>query len=384
MFPMTQNTSSNPPLQETPLAQAHREMGGKMVDFGGWLMPVNYGSQMEEHHHVRRGAGMFDVSHMTVIDIDGADARPYLRFLLANDVDKLNYVGKALYSGMLNDRGGVIDDLIVYRLHEGYRLVVNCATREKDLRWLETVAEKFDVNIRERAELAMVAVQGPRAREAVHQIVEPGNAVLLGSLQIFAAAALTGDQSGWYVGRTGYTGEDGYEIILPAEHAVPLWQALAAEGVKPCGLGARDTLRLEAGMNLYGHEMNEDISPLVANMGWTVAWEPAERDFVGKTALAAEKARGVAHKLVGLVWEGRGVLRAEQEILAPNEFLDFPGDEASKGVVTSGTFSPTLGYSIALARVPVAVADRCQVLMRGKPVEVRVTKPVFVRGGQAV
>lgn len=366
-------------LQKTPLVEVHREMGGKMVDFGGWLMPVNYGSQIEEHHRVRRAAGMFDVSHMTVVDLTGNDAKVYLQYLLANDVDKLKQNGKALYSGMLNEHGGVIDDLIVYRRQSGYRLVVNCATREKDLAWMAAMAEPFDVNLRERDDLAMIAVQGPLARERVHAYVDNGNVdsenvSSLQGLPVFAAAELGGEQAGWFVGRTGYTGEDGYEIMLPAGQAEALWRQLAAADVAPCGLGARDTLRLEAGMNLYGHEMDEDMSPLMANMGWTVAWEPAERDFIGRAALEAEKTRGVTHKLVGLVLESRGVLRADQEVVVPGSDV--------RGMITSGTFSPTLGYSIALARVPVNIGDQCQVLLRNKPVDVKVVKPVFVRNGE--
>lgn len=374
--PASKNPSEKLTLQETPLIDVHREMGGKMVDFGGWLMPVNYGSQIEEHHQVCRAAGMFDVSHMTVVDLTGKDAKAYLQYLLANDVDKLQTIGKALYSGMLNERGGVIDDLIVYRRESGYRLVVNCATRAKDLAWMTKVAESFDLALQERPDLAMIAVQGPQARERVHANIAPENLNALQDLPVFAAAELTGEQADWFVGRTGYTGEDGYEIILPGTHAEALWRNLAAASVAPCGLGARDTLRLEAGMNLYGHEMDEDISPLVANMGWTIAWEPSGRDFIGRTALEAEKARGVKQKLVGLVLETRGVLRAEQEVIVP-------GSE-ERGIITSGTFSPTLGYSIALARVPVNAGEHCQVLLRGKPVDVKVVKPVFVRKGEKV
>ncbi len=371
---MSQEIKENASLQKTVLVEVHQDLGGKMVDFGGWLMPVNYGSQIEEHHHVRRAAGMFDVSHMTVVDLTGRDAKTFLQFLLANDVDKLKQEGKALYSGMLNEQGGVIDDLIVYLRNEGYRLVVNCATREKDLAWMSAVAENFDVELQERDDLAMIAVQGPLARARLHECVDAENVGILENLTAFAAAQLAGEQSGWFVGRTGYTGEDGYEVMLPGNKAEALWRQLVAAGVVPCGLGARDTLRLEAGMNLYGHEMDEDTSPLVANMGWTVAWEPAERDFIGRAALEAERAKGVEQKLVGLVLETRGVLRAEQEVV-------LPGSDA-RGVITSGTFSPTLGYSIALARVPVNIGDHCQVMMRNKPVDVKVVKPVFVRNGE--
>ncbi|WP_019601304.1 glycine cleavage system aminomethyltransferase GcvT [Teredinibacter turnerae] len=361
-------------LKQTPLFDLHRDMGGKLVDFGGWNMPVNYGSQIEEHHAVRNGAGMFDVSHMTVVDIQGTGARDFLRNLLANDVDRLKLPGKALYTGMLNESGGVIDDLIVYLMVNGYRLVVNCATREKDLAWINSQAEAYDVTVIERPELAMIAVQGPLARGKVHDLI---GAAVLEELKIFQGVPLSGEgYADWFVARTGYTGEDGYEIILPAEAAVQLWQDLARIGVTPCGLGARDTLRLEAGMNLYGHEMDDDTSPLVANMAWTVAWEPAERNFIGREALTAEKSAGISHKLVGLVYTGKGVLRAEQEVTAPG--VD------GVGVITSGTFSPTLGYSIALARVPVGFTDQAVVNVRNRQLEVKIISPCFVRSGNKV
>ncbi len=358
---------------KTALYATHQAMGGKLVDFGGWDMPLHYGSQIEEHHKVRQSAGMFDVSHMTVVDVTGTDAKAYLQYLLANDVAKLDSLyGKALYSGMLNHEGGVIDDLIVYNLGDWYRVVVNCSTREKDLVWMNKVAEKFSVAITERSELAMIAVQGPEAIRIASSLVNAEQASAIGSLQVFQGL-LAGD---FFIGRTGYTGEDGLEIMLPNEASAGFWQALAEAGVAPCGLGARDTLRLEAGMNLYGHEMDETISPLAANMGWTIAWQPSARDFIGRTALEAQKAVMSTHKLVGLVLRERGVLRAEQVVTVEGS------DE--KGVVTSGTFSPSLGYSIALARVPRSIGTHCQVEMRGKQVTVEVVATSFVRNGKAV
>lgn len=357
----------------TPLYDAHVAMGGKMVDFGGWDMPLHYGSQLEEHNKVRTAAGMFDVSHMTVVDIDGDGARDYLRRLLANDVAKLDgKPGKALYTGMLNEKGGVIDDLIVYLVDPGYRVVVNCATREKDLAWMQKQAASFDVTLSERPQLAMVAIQGPEALDKVKEVLGVDWVAAIDALKPFQSVA-RGD---WFVGRTGYTGEDGVEIMLPGEDADGFWRALADAGVAPCGLGARDTLRLEAGLNLYGHEMDEDTSPLVANMGWTIAWQPEERDFIGRAPIAGEKAAGVEQKLVGLVLEERGVLRADQPVVVDG------ADE--RGIITSGTFSPTLGHSIALARVPATVGDTAQVEMRKKLVPVKVVKPCFVRNGKSV
>lgn len=355
----------------TPLYDQHLAAGAKMVDFGGWEMPINYGSQLEEHHQVRRAVGMFDVSHMTVVDVAGSEAQAYLQYLLANDVARLKTPGKALYSGMLNEAGGVIDDLIVYLASDGYRVVVNAATREKDLAWMNSQAESFAVKLTERADLAMIAVQGPQALELVKSVVNDDRAALISDLKPFQGLA-SGD---WFIGRTGYTGEDGLEIMLPAEQSAEFWQTLLAAGCKPCGLGARDTLRLEAGMNLYGSDMDESISPLAANMAWTIAWEPAERDFIGRQALEAQKAAGDQPKLVGLVLEERAVLRGHQKVIV---------DGVGEGEITSGTFSPTLGYSIALARVPRVTGSSAKVEIRGKLLDVRVVKPCFVRNGQSV
>lgn len=362
---------------KTPLYQTHQQMGGKLVDFGGWDMPLHYGSQIEEHHKVRQHAGMFDVSHMTVVDVTGKDAKTYLQYLLANDVARLDsLLGKALYSGMLRPDGGVIDDLIVYNMGNWYRVVVNCSTREKDLDWMHSQIKSdkknFDVTLNERADLAMIAIQGPQAIALTKTCLTTEQATTLPQLSIFQGLAV----GEWFIARTGYTGEDGLEIMLPNDQADTFWMALAKAGVSPCGLGARDTLRLEAGMNLYGHEMDETLSPLVANMGWTVAWEPADRDFIGRRALEAEKASGIREELVGLVLRERGVLRAEQ-------IVSIEGIE-QKGVITSGTFSPSLGYSIALARVPKSSATHYQVEMRGKWITVERVKPNFVRQGKAL
>jgi aminomethyltransferase len=352
---------------QTPLYQAHLEAGAKMVDFGGWDMPINYGSQIEEHHAVRRDAGVFDVSHMTVVDISGGQAEAYLRRLLANDVATVK-PGKALYTGMLNENGGVVDDLIVYRRDNDYRLVVNCATREKDLAWMNTQAAGFEVTISERPELAMLAVQGPNARDKLAQVFTAEQQDRAQNLPVFGFAEV----DDWLTARTGYTGEDGAEIILPGDQAPAFWQKLLDAGVSPTGLGARDTLRLEAGLNLYGHEMDEEISPLEANMGWTIAWGE-DHQFVGREALARQKEQG-HDKLVGLVLESKGVLRAEQTVIT----------EQGEGVTTSGSFSPTLGQSIALARLPAGVTGTVDVQVRNKRLPATVVKPPFVRQGKVV
>lgn len=354
----------------TPLYEAHLAAGARTVDFGGWDMPVNYGSQIEEHHAVRRDAGMFDVSHMCVVDLRGERVRDYLRRLLANDVAKLTQSGKALYSCMLREHGGVIDDLIVYYMDDRwYRMVVNAGTRDKDIEWLREQAGAFGVAVEPRFDLAMIAVQGPNARQKAAQVIDP--AVAERALQLGTFFGL--DAGSLFVARTGYTGEDGFEIMMPQAEAVPTWQKLLAAGVRPCGLGARDTLRLEAGMNLYGNDMDETTSPLESGLGWTLAWEPQERDFIGRAALAAQKASGATRKFVGLLLEDRAVLRSHQKVIVAN---------VGEGEVTSGTFSPTLQRSIGLARVPAQTGDRCEVEIRGKLVPARVVRPPFVRHGQ--
>jgi aminomethyltransferase len=361
--------------KQTPLYQQHLDANGKIVDFGGWDMPIHYGSQLQEHNVVREDAGMFDVSHMTIVDIAGPEALAYLQKILANDVSKLSFTGKALYTGMLNEEGGVIDDLIVYKMEGWYRTVVNCGTREKDLAWMNKQIESFDATLTERPELAMVAVQGPNAIEKVKQ-VRTEQAALIGELKVFQGLPV----GEWFYARTGYTGEDGLEIIVPAAEVAEFWEALIAAGVAPTGLGARDTLRLEAGMNLYGNDMDDSISPLQAGMGWTIAWEPADRDFIGRKALEAQKAAGVPSKLVGIVLETRGVMRSHQKVV-----VDGLGDGVScEGEITSGTFSPTLQHSIAMARVPYDTGSECHIEMRGKLIPARVVKMPFVRNGKKV
>jgi aminomethyltransferase len=357
--------------QRTPLYEQHLALGAKMVDFGGWDMPLHYGSQVEEHHQVRRDCGVFDVSHMTVVDVSGPQAKAYLQHLLANDVERLQLLGKALYSGMLNEQGGVIDDLIVYLCADGYRVVVNASTRDKDIAWMEKQTAGFEVTLNERADLAMLAIQGPQARLKTAELVSPTRATLINSLKPFQGLP----DGEWFIARTGYTGEDGLEIMLPAGEAAAFLSELVGAGIAPIGLGARDTLRLEAGMNLYGQDMNEEITPLSANMAWTLVWEPQSRDFVGRAALQAQLDAGVADKLVGLVLEERGVLRAHQVVRI---------NGVGEGEITSGSFSPTLGKSIALARVPAGTGERAEVEIRGKWYPVRVVQPNFVRHGKAL
>ncbi len=361
--------------RQTALYPEHLALKARIVDFGGWDMPVQYDSVLEEHHSVRRHAGMFDVSHMTFLDLEGPDAEAWLRKLLANDVARLKTPGKAIYSAMLREDGGVIDDLIVYHPTETtpgrWRVVVNCGTREKDLAWMQAQAASFRIVLREREDLAMIAVQGPEAR-AIVAGVRPGLKSLVGSLEVFQGA----EAGEWFVARTGYTGEDGVEVLLPGDEAPAFWRDLLAAGVKPCGLGARDTLRLEAGMNLYGNDMDESVSPLVANMAWTIAWGSDElpHDFIGKAALEKQKAEGIKQRLVGLILEEKGVLRAHMKVITPE----------GEGETTSGTFSPTLERAIAFARIPAGSSDHAEVEIRGKRLPVRIVRAPFVRNGKAL
>ncbi len=357
-------------LKQTALNAAHRALGAKMVDFSGWDMPLHYGSQIEEHHQVRRDAGMFDVSHMLAVDIEGPPARDFLRQLLANNIDRLQIPGKAMYSCMLDTRGGVLDDLIVYYLREDwFRVVVNAATCDKDLAWMQTRRAGFapSLNVRPRRDMAIMAIQGPHAREKVWQAAPEIRAVTE-SLKPFQAT----DCAPYFVGRTGYTGEDGFEIILPAEHVPAFWAALHAAGVKPIGLGARDMLRLEAGMNLYGQDMDESVTPLESGLSWTVDLI-AERDFIGKAAL---KEQVVTRDLFGMVLVDKGVLRSHQKVRTTH------GD----GEITSGSFSPTLNQSIALARLPkhIPIGELVQVEVRDKLLSAKVVKYPFVRNGKSL
>jgi aminomethyltransferase len=358
-------------LKTTALHSRHQALGAKLVDFGGWDMPIHYGSQLEEHHAVRTGCGMFDVAHMSAVDLHGPRAREFLRALVANDVAKLKVTGKALYTCMLNDHGGVIDDLIVYFQREDwFRLVVNAGTTDKDLAWIRGRAAHYDVEVRHRDDLGILAVQGPKVREIVGKHIP---AAIRG-----AALGLKAFQSiydlPWFVATTGYTGEDGFEFIVPHAELTALWDKLAADGVRPCGLGARDTLRLEAGMNLYGQDMDESVTPLECGLAWTVAFEPADRAFTGRGALEAMKA-APPRKTVGLVLEGRGVLRSHMKLRFAN---------GASGETTSGSFAPSMKGSVALARVQGHASGDCEVEIRGQWLPCRVVQPPFVRNGKVL
>lgn len=352
--------------KKTPLYGCHLQANAKIVDFAGWEMPLHYGSQVHEHHIVRKDAGVFDVSHMTIIDCAGSNTTDFLRRLVANNVDRL-VPGKALYTCMLNEHGGVIDDLIIYKIDpESYRLIVNSATRDKDLAWIKKQASPFDITITERTDLAMLAIQGPTINQKLPHLFEQKDVQNILALKPFHFLSV----KNCFIARTGYTGEDGFEVILPATEAPDFWNKLLKAKIYPCGLGARDTLRLEAGLNLYGADMDETVTPLESNLGWTVAWEPTDRDFIGRSALEQQRDKGVKQRLVGIILEGLGVLRNHQKIIV---------NGAVVGEVTSGSFSPTLNKGIALARVNADIGTACLVDIRGKQVIAQVTKPPFVK-----
>jgi len=355
----------------TPLQAWHQAQGGRLVDFAGWSLPIHYGSQINEHHAVRQHAGLFDVSHMGIVDLRGSGSRDLLRWLLANDVARLDEnPGRALYSCLLNPAGGVLDDLIVYYMSpEWYRVVVNGATRDSDLAWLTQHAAGRGVTVTLRDDLAMVALQGPAAPAIGAPLLSERYAIDVAALSRFQAAA----QGDYFVGRTGYTGEDGYEVMLPAAEVTPLAEALTAAGVAPCGLGARDTLRLEAGMNLYGQDMDSGVTPLESGLAWTVSLT-AERDFIGRDALLKQRTLGIARTLVGVVLRDAGVLRPQQPVRCAS---------GGVGVITSGSFSPTLQRSIGFARVPAGDADGCRVEVRGRELAAQIVRLPFVRNGVA-
>ena len=351
--------------RKTALYDLHVAAKARMVPFAGWSMPLNYGSQLAEHRDVRGSAGMFDVSHMTITDLAGTDARALLARVFAGDVDKAA-PGRAVYGLLLNASGGIIDDAIVYGRDSGYRVISNAATREKVADWLRVHAADSGVDLRERHDLALIAVQGPNASRAF----SGATAMDLADLRAFSVR----ERNGWMVARTGYTGEDGVEVALPADEAGALWQRLSDAGVACAGLAARDTLRLEAGLLLYGQDMDETTSPLESNLGWTVAWDPPERDFVGREALARQRSRGPERVLRGVVLAGRGVIRHGQRLET----------NAGDGFVTSGIFSPTLGYSIGFARLPRGATGDCLIEIRSSSIPGRIVRPPFVRHGKQV
>jgi len=358
--------------QHTPLYQTHLDCGARMVDFHGWDMPLHYGSQIEEHHATRTQAGLFDVSHMTIVDILGAGGRQFLRHLLTNDVDTLTHTGRSLYSCMCNPHGGIIDDLIVnLRASDNYRVIFNSATRDRVLPWVREKSQGFSVGLQERSDLAMIALQGPKAKDVAEATFSPSETDAMSTLRAFECV----DVGEHFFARTGYTGEDGFEIVVPKAEVSTLWTQLVVNGAKPCGLAARDTLRLEAGLMLYGQDMDETTTPLESALGWTVKWEPEDRDFIGMGALISQRLQGVSRRMVGLILEEPGIMRHGQRVVISGQ---------KDGVITSGGYSPTLEKSIAFARIPAGDATSVLVDIRGKLLNARVTKPRFVKLGQSI
>ena len=356
-------------ISKTALHANHLVSGARMVDFHGWEMPLHYGSQLDEHHYVRTDAGMFDVSHMNVVDVLGAGGRQFLRHLLTHDVDTLEHTGRALYSCMCNEHGGIIDDLIVYlRAPDNYRLVLNSATRARDLAWIREKIIGFSAGLQERTDLTMLAVQGPHAIQKTLSILPPAQIDAISTLATFESVEI----DHWFFARTGYTGEDGLEIIVPQNKIASLWTSLLTAGVKPCGLAARDTLRLEAGLLLYGQDMDETTTPLESGLAWTVKWQPDDRAFIGRGALLAQKQHNLKRTFVGLTLQDKGVMRAGQRVIVEGH---------PDGIITSGTYSPTLGQSIALARVPIETGEQVMVDIRGKLFPAYVNKPRFIKNG---
>jgi len=357
-------------MHRTPLYRRHQQADARLVDFAGWQLPMDFGSALAEHRAVREHCGLFDVSHMAITDLEGATAGDALRLILAADVARLDDAppGKAQYGCLLNESGGIIDDLIIFRRAEGrYRLVSNAATREVVQGWLERLTAAFGLRPQCRNDLAMIALQGPAAPNLIEQL--PGAARAVG-LPPFEAL----DQDPLFISRTGYTGEDGFEIILPGGEAGAAWDALIAAGARPCGLAARDSLRLEAGLNLSGQDMDEHTTPLECGLGWTVHWSPEDRDFIGRHALAAQRAAGAGRRRQGLVLQGRGIPRHGHPV------LDSAGTPI--GDVTSGGWSPVLQRGIALARVAADARGPFRVEIRGRALEAEPVRPPFVRNGK--
>lgn len=362
--------------RKTPLYDEFVNLGAKTIDFGGWEMPVQFSGIKEEHYTVRNKAGLFDVSHMGEIKVKGPEASRFLNRMLTNNTEKLT-PGKAQYTIMCHENGGTVDDLIVYHLSdEEYLLVVNAANREKDLQWLLDHRSEGVEIIDESSDYAQLAIQGPFAEE----ILQTLTSTELKNIKFFRFAAdveFDGVEGSAIVSRTGYTGEDGFEIYLPSGSAVDLWKKCleAGEifGIQPVGLGARDTLRFEAGLPLYSHELSSSISPIEAGLGFAVKTEKTE-DFIGKSVLKEEKENGPARKLAGIEMLEKGIPRHEYKILS--------ADNKEIGFVTSGTQSPTLQKNLGLALLDVkytSIDEIVYVQIRKKILKAKVTNTPFYR-----
>lgn len=361
-------------LKKTPLNEWHKKQGAKMVPFSGWEMPIQYHSILEEHQQVRQKAGMFDVSHMCAIDIQGSESKAFLRYLLANDIQKLTENGTALYSCLLNEDGGILDDLIVCRLDAyTYRLMVNAGTTEKDIHWIQTQALDYQIILKPRYDLAMLAIQGPLSISKIEKCFPADIYQQIVNLKPFTAIEF----ESWLITRTGYTGEQGIEVLLPREEIIDFWENLFKQSIMPIGLGARDTLRLEAGFNLYGQDMDEAVTPFDSNLAWTVDFKDEKRDFIGKKALEQQKLMGISKRLVGIVLKDKGILRPQMNVYETTN-IDTP-----LGILTSGSFSPVLNKGIGLARIKMNDGASCWVDIRGKRMPADIIKLPFVKAGKA-
>ncbi|MBE9030576.1 glycine cleavage system aminomethyltransferase GcvT [filamentous cyanobacterium LEGE 11480] len=345
----------------------------RMVGFSGWEMPVQFSGISKEHAAVRQQAGLFDISHMGKFRLQGQDVLALLQGLVPSDLARLQ-PGQAQYTVLLNPEGGIIDDVIFYYQEteaqtQHWVAIVNAATKDKDKIWIEQHIGSLAVELVDQsADQGLIAIQGPQAL----QMLQPLSQVDLNNIAAFSHVETEMLGTTAFVARTGYTGEDGFEIMIPAATASTLWQSLTAAGATPCGLGARDTLRLEAAMSLYGQDINDQTSPLEAGLGWLVHWDKTV-DFIGKDVLAKQKAAGVERRIVGLQLEGRNIARHDYPIVQADQTI---------GIVTSGTLSPTLGYPIALAYVPAAMAkvgNTVDVQIRNKAVPATIVKRPFYR-----
>lgn len=360
-------------MKRTPLYPHHCQLNAKMVEFAGWEMPLHYGSQLNEHLAVRQNAGIFDVSHMGIIDIEGRDSLPFLRHLMANNPDKLKVPGKALYTCMLNEAGGILDDLIVYYLEpDKYSVIVNAGCFEKDWLYLENQARVFSaLTLKPRNDLALLALQGPNAHTIFFNTFPETKEII--PLKPFSVLKLRHAhyQDDIRISTTGYTGELGFEIAVPTRIVDEFWSKFLMAGAKPIGLGARDSLRLEAGLNLYGSDMDETVTPLESNLAWTVAFDPSERDFIGRAALEKQKTEGIKKQLLAAKLRVRGgVLRAHQPVIAQSQPI---------GEITSGTFSPLLNSSIGFARIQTGVEGPYAVKIRDTYAPLELLRPPIWR-----
>jgi len=350
-------------MNKTDLFQEHINLGAKMVDFGGWNMPINYGSQINEHKTVRSNVGIFDVSHMSVFDLNGSEQIDFLRNLLPNDVAKISSPNRALYSPLLDESGGIMDDLIVYNLGSHYRIISNCATSSQNHKWFKKHSEDYDVEVTFRKDLSIIAVQGPNSLKILKKIGMEN----LDDLIDFDLKMLNSTM----VAKTGYTGEEGFEIVVKSSEVQSLWKKLIEAEASPIGLGARDTLRLEAGLNLYGTDMDTSNHPFESNLAWTIDLSDNERNFIGKSSL--EKINKESSKeLVGIILKEKGVLRSNQIIT----------HKSGSGIVLSGTFSPSFGFSIALARLDKGHKGIGKVEIRNKEFNIEIVSPPFIRKGK--